>query len=925
PAPKGAQQGAPQTGAGGAQQAQPGGGGPAGAAGAAAARKPDEKGPFAPWDTVLKDTRPVEGYFKTYLKRDNTLLLELRPEQLGKQFGLIMHQSRGVGDFNLIRGLPLSDTQLLEFRRVGDKIMLVRLNPRYTAPQGSPMEEASALNVGNSIVGAFKIESENATTKSLLVNLTPFLVSDYADLGSWFRVVFERKPVSLDQNRSYVGKVMGFPKNVEIDAELTFAMSEFPTNSSGSTLSDYRSMPLGVRYSFFALPEKPLTARLADDRVGHFTDVVRDFSRDRKESEYLRYVNRWRLEKKNNNVAVSEPVQPIVYYIDRSVPMEYRQYVKEGIEAWQKAFEAAGFKNAIIAKDAPADSTWSAEDARYSTVRWTAAERMGYAIGPSQSDPRTGEILNADVLISSEFVHGWIRNYQRYTGPSAKALAESMPGGAEAAAAFLQVMDEEQRLRVQLPSYLSQRLCSAEMGRAYQMDAQFAMLAGLGVLDPGKPVPESYIGDALRDLIMHEVGHTLGLQHNFKASSAIPYDKLNDTSFTRKHGLTLSVMEYGAVNVAADPSKQGDYWNETVGDYDVWAIKYAYAPVYEESGNGGEPRYAAFGTPVTTTAAEEKALKLVAGEGADPMHAFGNDLDASFGGFAVDPLANVWELSADPIRFADDRTAIVKRVLPKLEDRLLLPGDGYQTLRAAVGSLLGVRLTSLLPVTKTVGGMYVNRDHKGDPNGRAPFVPVPAERQRAAVKLIVDNAFAEDAIKLDPQMLNKLAPTKFADFGSNFSFQADYPVHDVIASQQTVLLNALLEPTRLRRMVDNGVRMPNGAEAYTAGELYQTLSKAIWSELGDGSRPREVSSVRRNLQRAHVERLTDLLVGARLQPPEDARSLSRLELTDLSAALGRAATSGGRSLDRETRAHFAESKARIDRALAASLSVPNRP
>ena len=920
-APAGAQQGGGAAAAPGAQQA---GGGPASAAAGAAARRPDEKGPFAPWDTVLKDTRAIDGYFKTYLKRDNTLFLELRPDQFEKEFGLVMHRSRGVGDFDLHRGLPLSDTHLLRFRRVGDKVMLVRMNPRFTAAAGSPMLESAEGNVGNSIVAALKIESEHKDSKALLVNMTPFLVSDYADQGAWFRLVFERKPVGLDQNRSYVGKVMGFPKNLEIDAELTFQMGEEPPGGA-ITLSDYRSIPVGVRYSFFALPERPLTPRLGDERVGHFMDAVRDFSRDRKESDYVRFVNRWRLEKKNHNVPLSEPVQPIVYYIDRSVPMEYRQYVKEGIEAWNKAFEAAGFKNAIVAREAPADSTWSAEDIRYSTVRWTAAHRMGYAIGPSQTDPRTGEILNADVLISREFVRGWVRDWQEMAGPESMTgmqQLKSVPGGPEAGIFY--AMQSEQRLRELLPPSIAQRVCIAALGKAHQMNVQFAMLAGMGVLAPGQPVPESYIGDALRDLIMHEVGHTLGLRHNFKASSAIPYDRMNDTAYTRKHGLTLSVMEYGAVNVSPDPSKQGHFVNTEVGDYDVWAIKYAYAPVYEEAGDGKEPRYAAFGTPVTTTMAEERSLRRIAAEAAEPMHAFATDEDTHLGSWSVDPLSSTWDISSDPLRFATDRATIVRRVVPKLESRLIAEGEGYNRMRIALGALMSERLSAMLPVTKTVGGMYTARDHKGDPKGRAPFTPVPAAKQREAVKLIVDNAFDEDAFKFEPEVLNKLAPNRWSDWSTGFTMNLDYPVHDIVVAHQSVLVNELLHPQRLRRMLDNSVRMPRGTESYTAGEMFQTLTKAIWSELGDGSRPREVASFRRNLQRVYAERLTDLLVSTRLQPSEDARSLARLELSELSAALGRAATPA-RALDRETRAHFAESKARIDRALAASLSVPTRP
>lgn len=871
-------------------------GAPAGGSGQAAATKPDsakDKDTFKPWDEVLKDTRGVDGYFSFHLKRNNELLLELRPEQLESDVGMAVYIQRGVSELGLNAGLPASAMQLMRFRRVGDKVQVVHLNPRYTADPGSPMERAVRENVGHSVVAAFDIASEHKESKHLLVDVTSFFVSDYADVADWLRAVYRNNPVSLDKDRSWVSRVQGFPRNTEVDVSLTYKATNFPL-FGGNAVADHRAVPLVMRYSLLALPDTLMRPRLADDRVGHFLTARWDYSEERPPTPYVRYVDRWRLEKKDPAAALSEPVRPIVYYVDHTVPMQYRRYVKEGIEAWNKAFEAAGFRNAVVARDAPDDSTWSAEDARYSTVRWTA-DPGAWAIGPHEADPRTGEILNADILISSSYMTYVVNEYQEMSAPGTIAQ-----------------MREMQNLVRKFRPELADRLCFAGPGKAHQMAVQYALLVGMGVLDGAAPVPEQYMGDAIRDLVMHEVGHTLGLRHNFRASSGIPHDKLNDTTFTGQHGVTLSVMDYGAVNIAPDPKAQGHFWNKTVGSYDVWAIKYAYATIYQQPATGP---LATSGTPVGSPEAERVGLDKIAGRVAEPLHTYGTDEDNWLGPWAVDPLTNGWDLGSDPMRFAHDRVAVIRRVQPRLEQRLVAEGEGYQRLRTAVQGLIFERFNALWPLTKTVGGMYAARDHKGDPNARPPFRLVPAERQRDAVRTIVENAFAEDAFQFDPELLNKLAPSRWSHWGVGYArIPMDFPVHAWVSDVQTWLLWELLDPARLERMIDNEVRMPRGMEPYRVSELFTETTTAIWSELG--ARPREVGSYRRNLQRTHVEVLTTLLTSRQSMVPEDARSLARYELRQLSDRIAAALEAPG--VDTMTRAHLEESKARMDAALEMS-------
>jgi hypothetical protein len=760
------------------------------------------------------------------------------------------------------------------------------------------MRAAVEADVGHSTIRAFKIESEHPETKNLLIDATELFLSDYAEFATWLEALYRGRPASLDKDRSYVSRVQGFPRNTEIDARLTFRTTGSPIFGA-SGVADARAVPVGLRYSLVALPETPMQPRIADDRVGHFITAVWDYSRDRSPSPFRRYVDRWRLEKKDPLAPLSEPVKPIAFYVDRSVPHQYRRYVKEGIEAWNKAFEAAGFRNAVVALDPPEDSTWAAEDLRYSSVRWTA-DPGAWAIGPSDVDPRTGEILNADVVISASYVTYLHHEYQQFSGPDALAR-------------WRKPLEDLAR---RLPDGLRARLCLAGPGKAHQMAVQHALLAGLGVWDGAKPVPEEYLGDAIRDLVMQEIGHTLGLRHNFRGSSGIPYARLNDTAFTRAHGLTLSVMDYGAVNVSPNVAKQGDFWNRTVGTYDVWAIEYAYAPVYEQA---PEEPFKRSGTLVGSPDAELTALQKIARRASEPLHTYGTDEDNWLGPFALDPLTNGWDLGGDPLQFLRDRVAVIHRVEPRLEERLIGAGEGYQRLRNAYTSLLFERFSALLPVTKYVGGMFTSRAHRGDPGGQLPFTPVPAADQRRAVALIVDHALAEDAFRIDPPLLNKLAPNRWAHWGVDwFTIPLDFPIHSWVRSIQATMLEEVLDPARLERMVDNEVRLPRGADVYPASELFASLTGAVWSEIASPDRPRATSSMRRNLQRAHLDQLVRLLTGPGLGVPEDARSLARYELKQLSQRMGTALEAPG--LDRMTAAHLDESKARIDAALTATVT-----
>ena len=871
--------------------------------------KADTSKTFKDWKEVLKDTRPINGFIQAHLKRDNTLYFELDSSQLKKDFGMTLYYSHGPSEITPIGVPALWGTRLMRFYRYGDQIALVHYNEKYTAPEGSSMKYALETGIGHSILAMFKIESENKENKHFLIDVSPFFASDYVNNGQDLKWIFDNKPVSYEKEKSFVEKIKGFPRNVEIEATISYRTSDppiFPLD----VVADTRFISVGIRYSLFALPDQPMKPRLADDRVGHFMTVFKDYSRDKDQTPYLRYVDRWRLEKKDPNLALSEPVKPIVFYIHNSIPEQYRKYVKEGIEAWNKGFEKAGFIRAIVAKEQPADSNWSAEDIRYSTIRWVP-DPFGWAIGPHEVDPRTGEILNADILVASSVVNYYHEEYHNLSPQTILAQWE--------------VMNNIQKY---LTPEQSQRFCMAQMGMQQQLNFQNIMLSALDRFGDGKEAPEKFVGDAIRDLVMHEVGHTLGMRHNFKASSGIPYEKLNDTAFTRKNGLSLSVMDYTPVNIANDPKQQGYYWNAEIGEYDVWAIEYAYLPAMEKLQGAGS----AGGAQSVNTAEDEQAmLRKIAARSNEPLHTYGTDEDNWLGWFAVDPLTNAFELSSNPGQFAADRDKLIGTVLPVLENRLIREGEDYHRLRNAFENLLFTRFISYFPICKTIGGLYFKRNHKGDPDEKATFTPVPAAQQREAVAAITSHLFAENAFIYDPKLLNNLAPNRYSHWGVGWgNTPVDFALLENVNDLQTIVLSMLIHPVRFQRMLNNELRMPAGESNYSPSEFLQSLSSSIWSELKT-EKP-TISIMRKNLQSSYTNQLIRLYAESpsfmvwsdgrmtESRVPSQIRALARLELSELAVSIGKVLKPG--SIDRDTRAHLDETKARVEKVLASPYFLP---
>lgn len=858
-----------------------------------------------PFADVTRGSEIGTGLFTIYYKHED-ILVALTPDKLDHDFLLVTQVAQGIGDLGLDGGSTLR-SDLVRFHREGDRIELWVVNPHMAAAPGTPMARTVDYSFGHSVARSFPIAAERREGE-ILFNATPFFLSDWGEVGATLQAAAAQRKIvstiSLDDERSSFQQLRLYPTNIEAEVRLTFEASR----SVGlETVSDNRWIPIGVHYSLLALPSTPMRPRYADDRVGYFVSAMKDFSRDTADNFFVRYIDRWRLEKKYPSAASSVPVQPITYYIDRTVPLEWRPYVRAGILEWNRAFEEAGFRDAIRVLDAPNDSAWSAEDARYSTVRWTATNRSVYAIGPINVDPRTGEILNADVLISA----GWI---QRWRGRAVEATAPV----ASVESAF-----REDSLAM-LPG-ADLRLCRYGEGLAGDGGVATAVLAAHGSIAAGEGPGRAYIGQALKALVMHEVGHTLGLRHNFRGSAGASAAQLANRGWTSTHGFGVSVMDYMPPSLALDPARQGDFYSPTIGSYDRWAIGYGYAGV---GGLVAEP--AVFrgtgASPVRwSPELELNGLSAIASEAANPEHLYGSDEDAGFGAAGLDPTISRYDQTNDPLGWAHDRVTLIDGLFDSLETRVVAPGQGYARLRSVFTDLLTERWYALLVSTKYLGGATISRDHRGDPGERPALVNVPAARQRAALAFIADAGFGAQAYHFRPELLSRLGPERWSHWGASpYGTRADFPLHEWAATQQGGLLAQLLDPAVLGRIRDAELRAADGEPRMGLPELFATLSGAIWSELAPSTtaRPvttRNIASTRRDLQRQHLNAMIRIALNPTPGTPEDARAIARMTLSSLGTDIDRVLATPKTDLDVSTRAHLLDCRQRIAQALDAQM------
>ena len=786
-------------------------------------RPKPKKGAIQPYSKVVtKDMKTDEGLFHVHSK-DNTFLFEIPDSLMEREMLMVTRIAKTASGIGF--GGGKANTQVLRWQRKDKNVLLRVVSHNVVADTILPVHEAVVNSNFEPILYTFPIKAFNKDTTGVVIDATKLLTEDIKPLGfpQFYRTRY--RVSRLDKSRSYTERVSSYPQNIEFRHVKTYFAAKPPSNGSVGSIS------LEMSNSMILLPKVPMKRRYFDERVGWFARGQTDYGLADQKSKTVQYLDRWRLEVKDEDIEkfkrgeLVEPKKQIVYYVDRATPKEWVPYIKQGIEDWQVAFEAAGFKNAIIAKDPPSkeeDPDWSPEDVRYSVVRYLASP-IPNANGPHVSDPRSGEILESDI--------NWYHNVM--------TLLHNWY--------FIQTaaINEEAR---------SNSFKTEIMGRLVQFVSS------------------------------HEVGHTLGLPHNMGSSVAYPVDSLRSSSFTDKYGTAPSIMDYARFNYVAQPEDKGVALMPNIGVYDKYAISWGYRPILD-----------------TDAKAEKETLdSWIMKHAGDPMYRFGHQQ----AGGVVDPSSQTEDLGDNAMKASMYGIKNLKRILPNLEKWTSEKGENYDELSTMYGQLLGQFNRYMGHVSANVGGVY--EYYKTSDQEGAVYTHVDKATQKEALDFVIDNLFETPTWMLDENIFSKI----------EFSGAVER-----VRGLQARTLNNILDAGRMARMIENETL--NGNKAYTLVNMMSDLRKGVWTELYNGA---SIDTYRRNLQRAHLDRLNFLLNEAKNQRgfnsgylkrsgininQSDVKSVARGELKRIQRD-ARAAASRGNTLRRY---HLQDVVDRIDMIL----------
>jgi hypothetical protein len=847
-------------------------------------------------DDIVKDHEKIPGIVTLYRKKEagrDTLYMELREDQLDKLMMLQVTASTGTGEA-VIAGDPINDF-VFKFARSGDdKILFFEPNIAFRADENSPIARAVRRSFADAYLDAYKIEAKQPDRKSLLINVSDLFRGDIAQIsqalsGGGGIASLLGLPggtsYSLDREKTYIAAIKNFPENLVIETQYHFTRSGGGRSGllallSSTTLADARSIPLRVNYNLFALTDNGFRPRLADSRVGFIYTEFQDFTSDRNFDQMKRYILRWQLEKADSKAVMSPPKRPIVFWLDNAIPLEYRDAVREGILMWNRAFEKTGFKDAIVVKQMPDNADWDHADMRYNTIRWITTQTPQYgAIALFRVNPITGQIVNAGITVDASMMRGIRFEHRKLIEPSVWFNAKIEP--------FAR------------PLYPFR----CDMAEQALDQAWFGWMA-LNMVAPSgtQPDEKAYTHAFLRSIICHEMGHILGLFHNFEASTYHTLDELKNPELIRKTGVVASVMDYFPFNIAALKRKNVDYWTTTVGPYDIWAMQYGYVPIDAKTPEGELPR-----------------LRAIASRCNEPGLAYHNDLVAD----RFDPDVTRFDLGRDPLAYWTRNLQVTRYLLLSLAQRSPKKGESYWEFTRDFNMGLNLYARAAATAQRYVGGLYLHANYRGDKGEKPALIPVDAAKQRQALQLLNTYIFAENAFSLPKSYYTKLTADPFPSLSSFLSsgetMRQDFPVRDQMAAIQQGALRRLFATDVLQRVVNNEFKIGDDSKALTLPYLFHSVGATVWSEL-DGRR--NIGSLRRQLQRAYLDLMIDMCVRPSAGMPDDAKMLAWDQLRTLKAKLTAARR---HRLDDYTRVHLDESLMRVNRALDAKQMISGPP
>ncbi len=809
--------------------------------------------------SVVEKSEHLEGLFDVYRDRESgETYLAIKSDQIDQEFIYIAFVTDGVVEGGLFRG-AFGDNKIISVRRHFNRLEFVTENTAFYFDPENALARAADANISDAILAVQEIVAEDEDSGTILIKADDIFLKETLqqvkaspDPDPNAEKAFELGKLSETKNKIY--KVKSYPENTNVFVDYVYENPAPAIPGQGEDITDSRYISVRVQHSFVQVPENGYEPRIDDPRVGYFMQYITDLT-SRSNAPYRDFIQRWHLKKKDPAAKLSEPVEPIMWWIENTTPVELRDTIKTAALGWNQSFEKAGFKNAVQVKIQPDDADWDAGDIRYNVLRWTSSPQPPFGgYGPSFTNPRTGQIIGADVMLEYSFLTRYLR---------IEKLMESIASGGVSKA-------------------VSGRAVYCSLGYGLQLSNMFGT-AVLQATGASADRQEQMLHDSLHYLILHEIGHTLGLNHNMKATQILTLDEAFDEKIVENRGLSGSVMDYPAVNLAPPGRSNTQFYSVRPGPYDDWAIEFGYSPLL--SGADGEANRTALLNRSTEP-------ELVFGNDADDMRAPGK---------AIDPRINIYDMSGDAISYAVERLNLVDSVIGEMRNKYGTEGESYQELHDAFLILATQFARSANTISRYIGGVYVNRAMVGQPGATTPFVPVSLSDQERAMAALRRYVFAPNAFAGSADLYNHLRQQR-RDFDF-YEVTEDPKLHELMLTVQKAVLEHLLHPIVLRRISDSR----QYGNQYRLGSFVEDLSNAIFSD----DMPRSVNTYRQNLQLEYVNRLIAMISGeTKAQFDYLSQSTALHNLRQIESTL-----KGNRGVDDETRAHRANILYTIRRGL----------